>query len=115
MSKILVAMLVAIASMGGAGGLSPAEIFLATVDLSVDTVEVAPDQTPSSREPVAGEIFFMARNPDKEKCLEKCYSDEKQKCEIDNKSKNRPGTKANWDESTKCQEKYWKCVDQFCR
>jgi len=114
MSKILLTMLLVLASIGGTEVLSLAEISPATVNLSVDAVEAAPDQTPAVQEPVAGEIFFMARNPDKEKCIEKCYSDEKVKCEKDNKSKNQPGTKENWDESTKCQEKYWKCLNQFC-
>jgi hypothetical protein len=110
MSKILLAMLVAMASMGAAGGLSAAELSSVIVERLSDTVVGAPGQVSTVQEPSAGGMFFMAGQATW-RCMEQCAQVRFQ-CERENKGRNPPGTKENWDESRGCQARYRDCLDR---
>ena len=113
MRQVLFAMLVTLAIVGGSELLSLAGLSPAMPDGSADAIEGARDQVPAVQERLAGGMFLMA-GQDTWKCLEKC-ADDRSKCEKENKNKNKPGTKQNWDESTKCEEKKLDCIDRCQR
>ena len=96
MRKSLLAILVVVASVGATVGLSPTRSIPAPVALAIDMRAAAPAQAPPAQTPLAGAREFMAKKEDAA-CLEQCYLKEKQQCEKENKAKNRPGTKENWD------------------
>jgi hypothetical protein len=112
MRKSLLAMLVVVASVGVTAGLSPAGSAPVPMALSVDMMGTAPDQAPPAQAPFAGEPWFMAAQEDTWACIEDCSLKHQKQCEKDNKDKNKPGTKENWDESKKCWDQYWKCKEK---
>jgi hypothetical protein len=111
MQNMLFAMLLGLAIVGGTVVLGLSGITAAAMELATEAVEVACEQSAGSSENLAEEIFFLAQMDKKYRCLEKC-SDNRYNCEKANKDKNKPGTKQNWDESSKCQVKYEDCLNK---
>ena len=111
MSKTLSAMLFALAVVGGMAVIGMSGVAAAATNLATDAVEFACEQAAGLPENLAKEIFFLAQVDKKYKCVEKC-SDDRYNCEKGNNDKHKPGTKQNWDESSKCQIKYGDCLDK---
>jgi hypothetical protein len=108
MNKTLSKILLVIAVLGGIAVLGLSGSAVGATNPVTEGIDVACEQAGGSAENLAGEIFLLAQVDKKFKCLEKC-SDNRYNCEKVNKDKNKPGTKQNWDESSKCEVKYDDC------
>jgi hypothetical protein len=111
MRKTFVAVLLALATLSGTAILSPAGLATATQDTSGNTPEDLCNQDPYSPERLPDGILLLAQMDKKFKCLEKC-NEPRYDCEKEAKEKDKPGTKKNWEASTKCQQKYNECLDK---
>jgi hypothetical protein len=111
MRKSLVAALFVLAALGGTVILSSAGFASATEDISADVVEDLCNQDLDSPERLPEGILLLAQMDRKYKCLEKCNKP-RYDCESEAKQKAKPGTKPNWEASTKCQEKYVNCLEK---
>jgi hypothetical protein len=109
MRKTFFAMLLVLATLSGTAVLGVAGLATVTQDISGDAVEAVCDPDLNSPERLPEGIFLVAQMDKKFKCLEKC-NQPRYNCEKDAKQKDKPGTKKNWEESTKCQQKYDDCL-----
>ncbi len=111
MRKTFLAVLLGLATLGGTAVLGLAGLATAPKDTLGDAVEAVCDLDPNSPERLPEGIFLLAQMDKKFKCLERCNKP-RYDCEKDAKEKDKPGTKNNWEASTKCQEKYIDCLDK---
>ena len=77
--------------------------------LCLDNGEIVLSQALISRDYLTEEPLLMAQNQGKYKCMEECAKSQYQ-CEQQNEDK--PGTKADYQWSAKCQKQYRSCLDK---
>src|SRR5262245_24341117 len=111
MNNTLPAMFLALAFMGLTVVLGLSGIAIAATDLCTDAVEAACDGLSNSTERIGEGIFLLAQQDKRFKCLENC-NQPRYACEKNAKNKDKPGTKKNWEASTKCQIQYDDCLNK---
>jgi len=111
MKKILYGLIVSLTILSGTRVVSRTMTSQAVADQGVSTLQTIYTNAPTSLEVSTDESVILAELPNKFKCLDQCAK-KRFVCEKDNKGKNKVGTKKNWDESTKCQQKYTDCMDK---
>jgi hypothetical protein len=111
MRKTIFAVLLVLATLSGTAALGLAGLATATKDTPDDAVEAVCYSDLNSPERFPEGILLLAQMDKKFKCFDKCNKP-RYDCEKEAKGKDKPGTKKNWEASTKCQGKYNECLDK---
>jgi hypothetical protein len=101
----------ALCAVVGTAGFGLAGTERVTKDQPTDPPEAVGDHAPGFPLRPAGEMFLLAQQDKKFKCVEQC-TDIRASCEKAANAWAKPGTQQNWEASAKCQERYVACLDR---